>query len=141
MREEGVVVKESKGYVEVKVDKKDACSKCGMCLFSENANHTIFTAKNVKNAKVDDKVIIDVKEKGKLLSIFLIFLVPLILIGLSAVIAFTAIKKDIWMLILSVIFIVVWYTILGFIDKKLKLKTDFCPEVVEIIDKGDSENE
>ena len=55
-----------------------------------------------------------------LLGAILVFLIPLILICLSAIITYFFIKIEIWMLILSVIFIILWYTILAVIDKKLK---------------------
>lgn len=140
MKEVGLVVGEKNGRALVKVSKKDECSKCGMCLFSEGADSTVFEAENPVNAKESDKVIIDVKGKGKLLASFLIFVVPLLIIGLSAIISLLIIKKEIWMLILSVFFIGLWYTLLGAIDKSLKNRSGYLP-VIEKIIKENIENE
>ena len=141
MREIGVVEKLEKGKAKVKVDKKDECSKCGMCLFSAGAKSTTFTCENKLGAKTGDTVVIDLTEKGKLPGILLVFLVPLILIGISAVISLVVIKKEMWMLILSLISIAVWFFILSFIDKKFKNRTGFIPVIVEIKNKENNENE
>ena len=63
------------------------------------------------------------------------------LIGVAAAISILVIKKEIWILLLSLIFIVSWYTILGFFDKKLRKKDKFCVKVVKILEKGENEND
>ncbi len=142
MREVGKVTKVDGDYALVKVDKKDECSKCGMCAFPKNANSIIFNAKNSVDAKIDDKVIIETVKDTKLFGAILVFLVPLLLIGLSWLITELFLDNEIWVLIFSVIFLVLWYTILAVIDKALKKKSDFCPQIVEIIfDKGENKDE
>ena len=91
--------------VTVRVDKKDECSKCGMCLFPKNADSIELRAENSFGAKVGDTAIIETAEDTKLLGAVLVFLIPLLLIGFSAIITYIFIKKEIWTLILSVIFI------------------------------------
>ena len=139
MRDVGTVVKTYKNYADVKVDKKDACSKCGMCLFSGNVDHTVMTCENILGAKAGDEVVIDVKGKGKLLSIFLLFVVPLILIGLSVLISLVVIKNELWTVILSVLSVALWYVTLIPIDKKLKTRQGFIPCITEIINKGETQ--
>ena len=142
MRESGIVTQIDGKYAIVKVDKKDECSKCGMCLFPKNASSIDFRAKNKLGAEVGDKVIIENKENTKLLGAILAFLVPLVLMGLSAVITYTVIGKEIYMLILSVISIVLWYTILAIIDKRLKNSVKFSPEIIAIekVEKGEKDD-
>lgn len=140
MREVGTVLNTKGEFAEVKVDKKDACSKCGMCLFSENASHTIISCENKVGAKKDQTVLIEMAQRGKLLGIFLIFVIPLILIGASVLISLLVIKNELWTPVLSVVSIAVWYLILSLIDKKIKKRTGFCPSIIEII-KGEDENE
>lgn len=140
MTEQGLVTAVSEKHATVKVDKKDECSKCGMCLFPKNANSVDFYAENTVGAKEGDSVIIDVSGGGKLLGAILVFLIPLILIGVSALINYFFINVEIWILILSVIFIVLWYTILAVIDKKLKKTKVFCSKIVQIV-KEKSDNE
>ena len=138
MREIGVVTALEGNFAVVTVDKKDECSKCGMCLFPKNASSIDFRVKNKLNAKVGDKVTIENKGETKLLGAILAFLVPLILIGVSALITFTLIKIEIFMLVLSVILIALWYTILAIIDKKLKNSFRFSPQIIAI--ENDKEN-
>ena len=133
MKEEGQVKSVKKNFAVVSVSKKDECSKCGMCLFQNGADSVDFNAENSLDAKVGDKVIIQTAETTKFLGIMLVFLVPLILIGISALINYLLIKNEIWILILSVILIVLWYTILALIDKKLAKTKKFATRIVEII--------
>lgn len=139
MREIGIVTETDGEYAVVKVDKKDECKSCGMCLFPKGASSIDFRAENRLGAKTGERVLIDTEKDGKLLGATLAFLIPLILIGLSAVISFLVIKSEIWMLILSVLFVVLWYTILAVIDKKLKKSTNFCPKIVEILYNGEDD--
>ena len=111
MRETGTVTKVKANRATVKVDKKDECSKCGMCLFPKGASSVEFIADNPLSADVGDTVVIERKESGKLLGAILAFLVPLILIGISVFLAYVVVKKEIWVLIFSVIFIFLWYNI------------------------------
>ena len=133
MREVGVVTKIDGKFASVKVNKKDECSKCGLCLFPKNADSVEFRANNEINSCVGDSVIIESKKDGKLLGSFLVFLVPLLLIGLSALISYSVIKSEIWFLLLSVISVVLWYTILAVIDKRYKKIKGATVTVVEIL--------
>ena len=142
MRECGIVTKTDKEFAIVKVDKKDECSKCGMCIFPKNANSIDFNAVNQVNASVGDTVIIETEKDTKLIGAILVFLIPLILIGLSCAITYLFLSNEIWVLILSVIFLFLWYTILAVIDKRLKHKADFCAKIVSIITKkGENKDE
>lgn len=133
MRESGKVIKNDGAYSVVRIDKKEECSKCGMCLFSQNASFVDIRAENKVGAVEGDVVLIEKGEGGKLLSAILIFLIPLLLIGAAAVIGTLIIKKEIWILILSLIFIVLWYAVLALIDKKLRKKDNFTVKVIEIL--------
>ena len=137
MTEQGVVVKTNKNTASVKVDKKDECSKCGMCLFPKNASSIEFTAQNDLGAKVGDTVIIESKKDYKLLGAILVFLIPLLLIGLCAIITYLFIGKEIWLVVLSVISIILWYTILAVIDKRLKNLSNGMHIIVSVLKKGE----
>lgn len=141
MIETGSVIKLKDKIATVKVDKKDECSKCGMCLFPKNASHVEFETLNQVGAKEGDTVIIESKKDFKLLGAVLTFLIPLLLIGVSALITYFFIGIEIWLLILSVILIILWYTVLVVIDKKLKTKIGYTHIITKIIDEGDKINE
>ena len=141
MKEVATVKKLHGKNATVVIDKKDECSKCGLCMFPKNASSIEVFATNPINAKEGDQVIVECKEKGKMLALTLVFLIPLILILISGVIAYTVIGKEIWMLILSAISIVVWYSILPLIDKALKRSDKFATEILSVIPQKNKENE
>ena len=133
MKEVAKVIKTDKDLAVVYVEKKDECSKCGMCLFPANAKGLEINAKNPINAETDDTVLIEMGEKGKLLGVFLAFIVPLLLIGLSFVINAFTLKNEIFTLILAVGLVIVWYFILPFFDRKIKNKVNYCAEIISVI--------
>ncbi len=137
MTESGKVVKTEGKYATVRIDKKDECGKCGMCLFAANASYTEMRARNDAGAAVGDEAVVETAESGKTLSAVLVFLVPLFLIVLAAAIGLFIIGKEIWILLLSLIFILSWYTILGLFDKKLRKSDKFCARIVRITAKGE----
>lgn len=137
MQEIGKVSKIEGKYAIVKVQKKDECSKCGMCLFPKNASEIEFRAKNTLSAKENDDVLINTSnERGKLVGMLLVFLVPLLLIGLAVLIEKLFIKNEIFILPISIGLIVVWFFMLSFIDKKIAKNDKYVCEIIKIINKG-----
>jgi positive regulator of sigma E activity len=134
MKELGFVIKTEKGRATVKVDKKDECSRCGLCLFPKNATSVEFSVNNGVGAKEGDTVMIETKENSKLLRTLRAFLVPLILTAIAAVITLTIIKEETYMLIISAVSIAIWYAILPSIDKRLKKSNAFAPDIIQIIE-------
>ncbi len=137
MRDVALVLEANGKTATVEIEKKDECSKCGMCLFPKNAKSVKIKAENKVNAKEGDKVIVESSSNASLISSLLVFLVPLLLVGVSVLINYIFIKKEIWIVILSVIFIVLWYTILATIDKRLSRKSGFKPVVTQILKEND----
>lgn len=136
MQEIGKVSKTEGKYAIVKVQKKDECSKCGMCLFPKNASEIEFRAKNTLSAKEGDDVLINTSnERGKLVGMLLVFLVPLLLIGLAVLIEKLFIKNEIFILPISIGLIVVWFFMLSFIDKKIAKNDKYVCEIIEILNK------
>ena len=139
MKEVGIVSKIQKDIATVEVDKKDECSKCGMCLFPQGVNAITFNANNKVGAKLGDTVVIERYADGGFLSAVLVFLVPLILIGLSVFLGLCIIKWQLSVLILSLSLIILWYIILSKIDKILKRKWGYKTVVVEILRSNNNE--
>lgn len=135
MNEIGQIIKTDGKTATVRIDKKDECSKCGMCLFPKNANHIDLEALNPIGAKEGDSVEVVRNEGGKLLSALLVFLIPLLLIIGSVIATYLTKKDEIWILILSAISVVAWFIILSFIDKKIKSKFVNKTEIIKIIEK------
>lgn len=132
MREIGVVTEIKGKTAVVSVDKKAECDGCGLCLFKDGVNKATFYATIENNVQVGDTVEIERSDSGKFSGVLLAFLVPLVLIGLAVALNYLFIKKEIWILILSALFIAVWYVILAGIDKRLKGKNAFNSRIVSI---------
>lgn len=132
MQETGVVTAIKGEKATVKIDKKDECSKCGMCLFPQNSSSIEFEADNKIGAKVGDTVTFIREADGKLLGALLVFLVPLILIGVSALLTYLVIKVEIYMLVISLPAVVIWFFILSLIDKKLKKTSNFRSVIISV---------
>ena len=108
-----------------------------MCLFPKNASEIEFRAKNTLLAKEGDDVLINTSnERGKLVGMLLVFLVPLLLIGLAVLIEKLFIKNEIFILPISIVLIVVWFFMLSFIDKKIAKNDKYVCEIIEILNKG-----
>ncbi len=133
MRELGVVTKTRGEKATVKVDKKDECGKCGMCLFPKGASSVEFEAENSLKACVGDTVVIESKKEGKLLGATLAFLVPLALIAIALVLNYTVVFNELITLGIAVGLVVIWYAFLAFIDKKLKKSVGFSTKIIEIV--------
>ena len=133
MKEVAKVVKTEQDYSVVYVEKKDECSKCGMCLFPQNAKGVEINAVNHIDARVGDTVIIELSEKGKLLGVFLAFVVPLLFIGISFLVNALTFRNDIFTLVLVLCLVVVWYLILPLIDKKITEKKDYRAQIISLI--------
>lgn len=140
MQEIAVVEKVDGKTATVRVDKKDECSKCGMCLFPKNANYLTFKADNALGASPNDSVLIERGEGAKLTAIILVFLVPLVLILVSSLISMLVIHKEIWMLWLSLISITLWFILLSFIDKKYGKLQVQTTKIIQILSNKQKEN-
>lgn len=132
MREIGTVISVSGNTAKVAVDKKNECAKCGLCLFKDGVNKAEFIAFNDISAKCGDTVVME-RERNDLLGVFLAFFVPLILIGLSVLINYTLVGKELFIPIFSVAAIAIWYMVLAAIDKKLKKLRRYVSRITEII--------
>ena len=133
MRECGLVTESKGNRATVKVDKRDECSKCGLCMFPKNSSFTLFHATNDLGAKKGDRVVIETQKDTKFLGAVLAFLVPLLLIGVAVLINYLLINNELSILINSVVLVALWYVALAFIDKRLQKTYYFCPHVVEIL--------
>ncbi len=139
---EYAVVKSTVGkYAKVEIDKKDECSKCGMCLFPKNAKSISVNAENPVGAKAGDKVFIETKPKVKSLSILLVFLVPLLLIIACALIGYFAFNSELAIVFSSIISVALWYLLLAVIDKKIGKTTSMYAVVTQIVRGGENSSE
>lgn len=142
MVESGEVVKTEKNYAVVRIDRKNECSKCGMCGMKAGMNSIDCKAKNEMNASVGDTVLISTEKNASLLSSLLIFLLPLVLIAGEIAVCYVLKAEELWILLICVGTLALWFVLLALIDKKLAKIRGFCPTVIKIIEKeGGEKNE
>lgn len=121
--------------VIVVVDKKKECDKCGMCVFPKGASKVKFHAQNTIGACVGDTVVIRQEKDQRLLGAMLVFLVPLLLIGLSTAVTYLLKLNELFMLVFSLGLVIIWFAILSVIDKKRTKGNQYPFVVVEILKK------
>ncbi len=137
----GVVIETYEMGAKVSIIPQGSCNNCpasGFCNYI-GKNKRIIEALNPINAKKGDKVKISISSKSALLSVFLVFVMPIVLTFLGIWIGsifnttFTQTIGGIGGFAMGMI-------LLKIIDKKVKKSVKFKPTIVEIIEKGDTKN-
>jgi len=84
MAEFGQVIKIMDQDVKVRLNRQEACAKCGACSAGLESKDMFIEALNVGDAKVDDWVEISLKEENFIVAVAIMYGIPLIglLIGL-----------------------------------------------------------
>lgn len=141
MKEIGKVTKIDNGYATVTVTKREECAKCGACGMTDNMTGIDFKCKAINGVLEGDIVSIELSDLSKLIASVLAFLVPLLILGISLLLGYLFIKNDLIICLITIIAIIVWYAFLGIIDKKIKNKNKFIPQIIDIIKKNNGENE
>lgn len=133
MREVGTVVELSKNkkIAKLSFSRKAECENCGMCLKKDDDMKVYTTIANKLNAKVGDEVVVEMKAGYVLSAAFVIYIIPLILSGLTLI--FTK-KLEIWKQ-LAVFFsiLVSSFGIVILLDRYFRKKKDFAPHMVKIL--------
>ena len=141
MVETGLVISTCGDRAQVSIKRKAQCDKCGMCIFPKGADSVTFDCINKVGAVAGDRVKLEKEGQNKMLSYLLIFFVPLLLIGASVAIGLFVIKIDYWVLILSGILLVAWFSVLALIDKVIKKSGKLSPVIIEVVNGQDLVNE
>ena len=84
MLEVGIVesVNEKRGTAKVVFDRKSACDKCRMCLTATGEKMKVYVeVRNTVGAKAGDKVGVQMSDRFVLKAAFIVYLIPVILVG------------------------------------------------------------
>lgn len=86
MKEFGVVTRSDRDKIEVKVDRRSACGDCRACGMTEQEREHVFELANTVGAGVGDTVVLEMKAKGFLRAVSILYGVPLIalIVGVAA---------------------------------------------------------
>lgn len=104
IEEFAVVTQRMDGFVMLEVERRTACGLCGQKRGCGNATwgkllghqSQAFLAKNTMDVKVGDSVVVGIDEKIMLSTVFYLYLVPLISMLLSALVADQLFSHDLW---------------------------------------------
>lgn len=132
MIEVGVVNKLSRlNYATVRFDRRAACENCNMCLKPRDQNYVELRVKNTLNAKVGDRVKIQMGKKAVLTASFIVYIIPLLFFAIAL---FTTYKFKLWITIMvSIISLIAGFIFVFVLDIVLRKKSSFTPEMVEVI--------
>lgn len=133
MLEVGVVesVNEKRGTAKVVFDRKSACDKCGMCLTAKGEKMKVYVeVKNTLGAKVGDKVGVAMNDKFVLRAAFIVYIVPVVLVGIG--LAVFRKLNDLLLLVVIGIGLLLGIAIGITADKVIRKKSAFAPSMSQI---------
>ena len=143
MRETGKVVACKNNIAEVKVIKHSACSKCDKdCPLSNPESHEqeemIFKVKNNIGANQGDRVSIELESRNLVLSSLIIYLMPILnmiigyFVGKWFGINNNLLTPEVSGIIGTILFFILSYLILKYMNSKLEKYNKINPEIVKI---------
>ncbi len=133
MLEVGLVesVNEKRGTAKVVFDRKSACDKCGMCLTSKGEKMKVYVeVKNTLGAKVGDKVGVSMSDKFVLRAAFVVYVIPVVLVG--AGLAIFRKFNDLILLAVIAVGLLLGVGIGIFVDRMVRKKGTFAPTLTQI---------
>lgn len=132
MQEIGEVIKVRKNLATVRVNRKSACGSCGMCAMKPKDLYVDLLLENSLDAKVLDKVVIDISSGSVAKMSVLAYLLPLLL-GLIPLIILFALEVEEWISIVAFfVGIAFGFLILSIVDKTIYRKSKNFPKMISI---------
>jgi len=133
MEETGKIIKKEKNIAFVEVKKGLECKGCSMreaCPESSQEGYKLLKVLNPIDADVDDKVMVECKPSRSVLSSFIIFIFPLIImfVGYYIGVLLFGSEAEFKSILLSIVALVFAFIIIKFVDKYvISKKEDFVP--------------
>ena len=85
MTERGVVTKVKGKKATVQFDRKSACDSCHMCAVTRDGMKVQIVIENTLDANVGDFVSVQMGERFVLTAALIVYIIPLVLVGIGAV--------------------------------------------------------
>ena len=133
MLEIGVVEKLNNNGKNAKVTfpRRTECDKCGMCMKHKNDMKVSIIVKNTLNARVGDRVSVGMKDGFVLRAAFIVYVIPVILIGLTVGLGRNL--NELLLFGLAMAALLVGLAISVLCDRAIRKKGVALPQMVEII--------
>lgn len=130
MIEKGKIVKIKGDKATVQFDRKSACDNCHMCAVVKDPMKVQIVVKNTLNLSVGDYVAVEMGQKYVVTAAAIVYMIPLALTGTG--IGLGTLLSELWQVIFAFIGLIVGFGIAIALDKVLKKKKGFTPQMVEI---------
>ncbi len=132
MLESGTVIKteDSNAFVEV---AGSGCKTCAAKAFCTGGEKRIVQAENTIGAKTGDKVTLEIPQKSFYLSLTFIFLIPILLLC-GGFLVFNRLLGEAVSGLIGLFLLILWFTILRWIDKRQKNNIRLRPKIVQTIE-------
>lgn len=134
----GTVVDIQNGLAIVKYSRSDACNTCKLkaFCFQKGGDVTTLTMKNALNAKTGDTIQFEISPQVRILSSFLVFILPIIFMIGSYFLCKSAIGlSESVSILVSLVSIAVAFIVVKIIDGQIKKKAMIQPNMVAVVSK------
>ena len=119
--ETGKVEKIKGNLFFVKLTKSQKCEGCKVCDFGKN-NHITIPSLSEVNCKVGDEVIIRSPIRKTYLSSLIMYLMPIVIMLISAIIVHNIFKNDLYVLIACAVSLLLSFLLVYMLDKLVRNK-------------------
>lgn len=125
-------------YVRVEFTRREDCEKCGMCMKHKDSMTVSLNVRNTLGAVVGDEVSIEMRDGFILKSAFIVYLLPIILVGLTLFLGRKLEELVLFGLVIADL--LVGITISFLVDRAIRKKGKLAPIMKEIIGRNTREN-
>ncbi len=141
MTEKGKIIKINNNQATVRIDRKFACSSCGVCAFKPSDLYMDITIDNTLNAKNGDTVEVDITSGSIAKMSITAYLLPLVFAVLLLVVGVISAFPE-WASI-SLFFggLVIGFFLVATIDRLVYRKKENMPKMVNIVTEDYSSKE
>lgn len=132
MTERGKVVDIKGKKAIVRMERRASCKDCNMCGFGANDKFVDLVAENDKNAVVGDYVELTFSTKMVARAISVIYVLPVILAGISLIIT-TALELGEWLQLIIAIGALLSCVLFVYLAEKFFRKKKYSPVIINVI--------
>ncbi len=133
MTEIGRVIKIKNNEALVRIDRKSACSGCGVCAFKPSDLYIDIPLQNTLNAKTGDRVEVDITSGSVAKMSVTAYLLPLIFSVLLLVVGVISTFPEWVSILMFFVGLVIGFFIVATIDKRVYRRKDNMPKMINIL--------